>query len=155
MGFGSIAGPLAGGFLVDFLGWRSLFLFSVLAGIIIVALGVIILDPNRFAQDNQRGHGRKFHWPGSVLCGGTILILLLAITNGHRIGWASTPMIGATVLFSALLGTFSSRRNGCFWPRFMWAKEIPPALSKQLPGRKIQHRQSRLYQGWTNRLGKH
>ena len=106
MGFGSIAGPLAGGFLVDFLGWRSLFLFSVLAGIIIVALGVIILDPNRFAQDNQRGHGRKFDWPGSVLCGGTILILLLAITNGHRIGWASTPMIGATVLFSALLGTF-------------------------------------------------
>jgi Na+/melibiose symporter-like transporter len=54
-----------------------------------------------------RGSGRGgFDWLGTFLSSSALLSLLLGITNAHRSGWTSPPIVGAAVAFVVLLAGF-------------------------------------------------
>ena len=103
VGSGGVVGPVIGGLLVSYLGWRWVFFINVPLGILAFTAALIILDKRLFIQDNPQ---TKFDWLGAALSTGTLVIFLLAITNGYRVGWASLPIIGAILIFATLLTSF-------------------------------------------------
>ncbi|MCE2464749.1 MAG: MFS transporter [Dehalococcoidia bacterium] len=103
VGTGGITGPVVGGILAGTLGWRWVFLSSIPVGIIALIVAFVVLDPRLYARDAQRP---KFDWLGAALSTGTLLALLLTVTNGHRLGWDSAPIVGGALGFIALIVTF-------------------------------------------------
>ena len=106
VGTGAIAGPAMGGFLVDAFGWRSVFFATVPMVAVSIALCVAILN-SADQQRPVRGPGRgRFDWLGAFLSSSALLALLLGITNAHRSGWTSPPILAAGIGFVVLLAGF-------------------------------------------------
>ncbi len=103
VGLGAISGPAIGGLLVSVWDWRSVFFFNVPLGIMAVAASLIILDNRRMAEDHKRD---RFDWLGATLSATALVTLLLAATNGPRIGWGEPIIIASVAAFWALLGAF-------------------------------------------------
>ena len=103
VGAGAIAGPALGGILVGGLGWEWVFFFQAPASGLAIAAGLLLLEGSRFAQDGQRP---RFDWQGAALSAASLITLLLALTMGHRAGWASAPILGAMLGSVALLAAF-------------------------------------------------
>ncbi len=104
VGTGGITGPVIGGILAGTLGWRWVFLASIPAGIVALIVAYVVLDSRLYTSDSQQRP--KFDWLGAALSTGTLLAMLLTITNGNRLGWDSAPIIGGAVAFVALTATF-------------------------------------------------
>ena len=106
VGTGAVAGPAMGGLLVDAFGWRSVFFATVPMVAASIALCLAVL--NSADQPRPvRGPGRAgFDWLGAFLSSSALLSLLLGITNAHRSGWTSPPIMGAAVAFVVLLAGF-------------------------------------------------
>ena len=103
VGAGSLTGPALGGLLVSGLGWRWIFYFNILTGLLAIIAVLIVLEKRLFHQEGQRP---KFDWLGAALSTGMLLTFLLAISNGYRSGWASPPIVAALLSFVGLLGAF-------------------------------------------------
>lgn len=106
VGAGAIAGPAVGGMLVDSLGWRSVFFANVPLVAIGVALGLAVLSGRSEEQNRDVNRKGGFDWLGASLSSGALLVFLITITNAHRIGWFSPPILGAATSFVVLLLTF-------------------------------------------------
>ena len=106
VGTGSIVGPTIGGVLVSALGWRSVFFLSASVGLIGFAVCSLVLDKQQSEVQRVDGHVPKFDWAGAVLSSGALLILLLAINNGHGLGWTSPLIVFGFVGACLLLTTF-------------------------------------------------
>jgi EmrB/QacA subfamily drug resistance transporter len=92
IGTGSIGGPVVGGLLVSGLGWRSVFFATIPAGLVALLIGLTVLKratPPR--RDGQGGIG--FDWVGAVLSSAAVTAFLLSMTNAHRLGWSSPPIV--------------------------------------------------------------
>ena len=103
VGVGATAGPFLGGLLVSELGWRWLFYASVPLGLLAIGSAVWALRgwPSHAAPGEKRG---RFDWVGAAASSGTLVSLLLALSNSHRFGWGSAPilvgLVGAGGLFT-------------------------------------------------------
>ena len=116
VGTGAVAGPAMGGLLVDALGWRAVFFSVVPLVLASVILSLLILTEARRPSVNP-GQGReRFDWLGAALSSAALLALLLVITNAHRSGWDSPPIIGAAVAFVALSSGFGWWQRRCASP---------------------------------------
>jgi len=62
--FGLSSGPVIGGLLTEYLGWRSIFAFLVPFGII-----SLIMISRRIKTEWAEAHGEKFDWRGSIIYG--------------------------------------------------------------------------------------
>jgi len=81
-------GPLAGGILIDALGWRYVFF----AGIPVAALGLLLallILPGR----QEDGPPPRFDWIGFALLSIFLTSLLSGFTNAQTDGWGSEPTI--------------------------------------------------------------
>ena len=96
-GLASILGPVVGGFLVDGLSWRWVFLLNLPAGI--VATAVLLLA---WADTNPRGGGRIDYQGAMALVGG-IVSLLLALLAMERVDAWRSPSTWALMLVAAVL----------------------------------------------------
>ena len=100
VGSGNIAGPAVGGLLVAAFGWRSVFFINVPIGILtILATMYVLQQPRGTSGEADRVRG-SFDWMGAGLSGLALLVFLLVVGNGHRLGWSSPAMLlgaGATV----------------------------------------------------------
>ena len=106
VGTGAVAGPALGGVLVDAFGWRSVFFATVPMVTTSILLSLAVLT-NSDQVRSVRGPGRAgFDWLGAFLSSSALLALLLGITNAHRTGWNSPPILGAAVGFAVLLALF-------------------------------------------------
>ena len=104
IGGGSIIGPMAGGFLVSGLGWRSVFFTSVVFGLIALVAAASVI---RGVRPVGRGSfGADFDWPGASLSSAALIAFLLGMTNAHRLGWESAPIVAAFAAAFALAGAF-------------------------------------------------
>lgn len=81
-------GPTLGGYLVDFVSWRSIFYINIPIGVVVIALAAVILRADR-------GHGGKirFDFPGFFFLSIALAGLLLGFTQGEREGWTSTYIL--------------------------------------------------------------
>jgi EmrB/QacA subfamily drug resistance transporter len=93
-------GPLVGGAMTSWFGWRSVFWLNVPIGIITIVGALRVAesrDPN----------ARRPDWIGQVLSAGSMFLLILALLRGNEIGWGATATIaefsGAAVLCLAFL----------------------------------------------------
>lgn len=92
---GAFLGPVLGGFLVDVLGWRWVFLINLPLGTLafFAALGLL-------PQDRPARRGEGFDYPGALLFAGAIIMLLLGLSG------AGTPPVRWTlVLAGAIVAT--------------------------------------------------
>jgi EmrB/QacA subfamily drug resistance transporter len=102
-----ILGPILGGWLVDDVSWRWIFLINVPIGIVAIALGQIVLERDR----PQPAH--KLDWRGMALLspGLSVLIFGLAESNGSD-GFAATrswlPIVAGAAL---IIGFFAHSRR--------------------------------------------
>ena len=105
VGVGATAGPFLGGLLVSELGWRWLFYASVPLGLLAIGSAVWALRgwPSHAAPGEKRG---RFDWVGAAASSGTLVSLLLALSNAHRFGWASAPILAGLVGAGGLFAFF-------------------------------------------------
>ena len=96
VGIGLSTGPPLGGFLLDTLGWQSLFYTRIPFILLFFVMGLLILR-------NDRGEGRhvRFDFFGAILLFSFMTTFLLALNRGPRLGW-SEPLIIGFVTFAVL-----------------------------------------------------
>jgi EmrB/QacA subfamily drug resistance transporter len=97
----SIAGPAAGGFIVDNTTWRWVFLVNLPVGA--VALVVIVLTMPRRAPLTEH----PIDWLGAgLLAAGTAALLMGLVWGGKSYPWTSVHVVGAFVVAALLLVAF-------------------------------------------------
>jgi len=93
-------GPLLGGYLVDWGGWRSLYYFSVLIGLVAVLAPWFILRPSKAEKVSG------FDLAGSVWLFVSVGSILVVLNEGRNWGWTSPTIIGLLVTFGMCLIAF-------------------------------------------------
>jgi EmrB/QacA subfamily drug resistance transporter len=110
VGSGAIAGPAIGGLLVASFGWQSVFFVNVPAGILTIVITWLVLRPEREAAANGpaagSGDAGRFDWVGAGLSAMALLVFLLVVSNGHRMGWTSPAVLAGAAATAALLAGF-------------------------------------------------
>ena len=105
IGAGSIGGPAIGGLLVSTLGWRSIFFVSVPVGIVALIAALVILKGGAPAR-SRGSKALSFDWAGASLSSAALVSVLLAMTNAHRLGWSSPPIVAGFAAAIVLVGAF-------------------------------------------------
>ena len=95
---GLVLGPVLGGFLVQFLTWRSIFYINIPIGIVL-----IILSQIHIKKSENIAEGEKFDLAGTIIFGIFLAFLLLALTLGNCLGWFSIFII---MVFSIAIISF-------------------------------------------------
>ncbi|MBI5338115.1 MAG: MFS transporter [Mycolicibacterium rufum] len=99
-GVATLVGPLAGGVLVDHLGWQWIFFVNVPVGLIGLALAVRLVP----SLPTQSHH---FDLPGVVLSGVGMFLIVFALQEGQSHDWApwiwATMAIGVAVMAAFLV----------------------------------------------------
>lgn len=106
VGVGAIAGPALGGLLVSTLGWRWVFFIHLPAGFLTIAASALILGADRPGPVARGDRRPAFDWLGAIISGGVLLVFLLVVGNGDRLGWASVPVLAGAAVVLMLLAAF-------------------------------------------------
>jgi predicted MFS family arabinose efflux permease len=102
---GGVAGTdaLLAGYLVDHFGYRSIFVLTLVVGVVAVALAWKALP----ADDSGRLASGRMDWAGAALIAVTVAGIDLFLGNGGHLGWSSPFVLGcivaATVAFVAFV----------------------------------------------------
>ena len=89
---GLSAGPFAGGFLTQHLGWRSIFLVIVPVGLII-----IILVLTKLKEEWAEAKGEHFDWKGAIIYGISLALIMY--------GFSVLPeFFGCILIFLGIIG---------------------------------------------------
>jgi EmrB/QacA subfamily drug resistance transporter len=102
VGMAVAIGPLVGGALTTYIGWRWIFFVNVPIGIACVAGGVRELHESR---DEEHG---GFDLPGLVMLTGGLFALVLGLLRANDWGWSSGRVIGLFAAAALLLFTFAA-----------------------------------------------
>jgi EmrB/QacA subfamily drug resistance transporter len=101
-------GPLVGGVLTTWLGWRSIFFVNLPIGAVCLAGAIRVLHESRNEE-----HG-GFDLPGFVTLTGGLFAFVLGLLRGNDWGWSSgrevALLVAAVVLLAAFVGI--ERRQG-------------------------------------------
>jgi MFS transporter, DHA2 family, methylenomycin A resistance protein len=84
-----VAGPLAGGALVDGFGWRAIFLLNV--PLVVAAVGLTLALVPESSDPKERG----VDFAGQLLAVGLLAGLVFFLIEGGRLGWSVPPVITA------------------------------------------------------------
>jgi EmrB/QacA subfamily drug resistance transporter len=101
-GLGGTAGVVAGGLLVDQLGWEWVFFVNVPIAIIAAAAAPFVVRESRDA-----GAPRSFDVAGAVLATMGLVAVVLGVIRTDAAGWGSAEVIGLLSLGVALLAAFA------------------------------------------------
>jgi EmrB/QacA subfamily drug resistance transporter len=93
-----MTGPVLGGYLVDAVGWRPIFLLGMPVGIAAVLYGMAIL------RETPRKHDTRFDWAGFVLGGIGFSAALAALSRAPADGWFAPHLIALWLVAAGALG---------------------------------------------------
>ncbi|HAT35587.1 MAG TPA: MFS transporter [Rhodospirillaceae bacterium] len=96
-------GPVAGGYCIDEMSWRHIFLFPLPFCAVALFLGFFFLPGGWRLRRLPR-----FDWSSYILLVSTVFLLLTALSNGQRYGWGSDYIL-ILFMFAFLLGTWYVR----------------------------------------------
>jgi MFS transporter, DHA2 family, multidrug resistance protein len=97
---GSLTGIPLGGFVAEHLSWRAAFYLILPAGIVALLIACCIM------RKSPRERGVPFDWFGALTLGTAMVALLLALSNGQREGWDSSPIVALLLICALALGAF-------------------------------------------------
>jgi EmrB/QacA subfamily drug resistance transporter len=100
-GVATLVGPILGGVLVDGLGWEWIFFINVPVGLIGFVLAARLVP-------RLPTHSHRFDWPGVVLSGVGMFLLVFGIQEGHQQSWSAT-------IWSTILGGLIVLTLFVFW----------------------------------------
>jgi EmrB/QacA subfamily drug resistance transporter len=92
-------GPAVGGYLVDTLGWASVFWMHLP----VIALTLVGLSIVPESKDARR---RALDIPGAVLGTAGITVLVYGLIRAGEVGWTSSPTLAAGAIAATLLAAF-------------------------------------------------
>lgn len=99
-GLGGTVGVVAGGVLVDALGWEWVFWVNVPIGILVAPLALRLVA-------ESRGDGpRSFDVPGALTATAGVLALVYGVIRTDTGGWGDPVVLGLFAAAAAFLGTF-------------------------------------------------
>jgi EmrB/QacA subfamily drug resistance transporter len=98
---GLVAGPVLGGFLLDFLGWRAVFYTRIPLALAAIIMAWRIIEEQKVAEEHP-----KFDITGSVSLFGFLSSLLLFLTFGGKQGFATASAFLPGCLAAILLVLF-------------------------------------------------
>jgi EmrB/QacA subfamily drug resistance transporter len=98
---GVLAGPVLGGFLLDTLGWRSIFYIRIPVALIGIIMASLLL-----IEQKASGNRPSVDWWGAVTLFGGLSCLLLFINLGEQAGFASPLALVLAVAGVALIILF-------------------------------------------------
>lgn len=104
---GLLAGPMFGGLIVQYAGWRWMFFINIPVGIVLTTL----LTTKVQGYDINRGG--RLDVRGAVLMGLTVALLVLGLTFGNRLGWGSpaTMLLFAGAILVGVLFMIAETRS--------------------------------------------
>jgi EmrB/QacA subfamily drug resistance transporter len=97
---GTAVGPTLGGFLVEHMGWRSIFLVNVPVGLLVVWLTL------RYVAESKDARPRSFDIGGQLLFMVTVGSLAEAVIEGPKSGWGSPLILGLFAVAAVGLWAF-------------------------------------------------
>jgi len=96
-----ILGPILGGWLVDDVSWRWIFLINIPIGIAAIALAQIVLE----CDEPQPGH--RLDWLGMALLSPGLALLIFGLAESNGAGFAATeswlPIVAGAALVAGFL----------------------------------------------------
>jgi EmrB/QacA subfamily drug resistance transporter len=93
-------GPMVGGALTEWLGWRWIFFVNLPIGAACVLVGARVL-----AESRDEEHG-GIDWLGLVTLSGGLFALVLGLLRGNDWGWSSGREVGLFAAAAVLVGAF-------------------------------------------------
>jgi MFS family permease len=100
-----VVAVVAGGPIIEQLGWRWLFIFQAVPASIAIVVGYIILP------DTPRKRGTRFDVLGAATLAGGITTTLLAVNRGNPWGWTHPIVVGGFIFGPLLLALFVRIEN--------------------------------------------
>jgi len=92
-------GPAVGGYLVDSLGWASVFWLHIP----VIALTIVGMSVVPESRDARR---RALDLPGAVLATAGITVLVFGLIRAGEVGWLASPTLATAALAAVLLAAF-------------------------------------------------
>jgi len=89
MGLAPVLSLNLAGVLVSTAGWRSVFWFTPVLGVVVLAGAALVLEEMRGATRRER-----FDIPGALLAAAGLVGILLALSRGEAWGWTSAATLG-------------------------------------------------------------
>jgi len=125
-GSAALAGPALGAFLVNALGWRSIFFVNLPAGI----LGLFVLVWKY--HDREKPHSTNLDLPGvtmlSVACTGALLLASGVLPSGGAGAWNAALLILSAVSLWAFVRIERTAANPIMPPSLILGRAIGPAM---------------------------
>jgi EmrB/QacA subfamily drug resistance transporter len=90
-GLAWLVGPATGGLIVDYIGWRGIFLVTVPFGALACVLAWKVIAASR------GGEQRRIDVPGQVLAVIALATFAFAFIEGSHWGWSTAPVVGSLV----------------------------------------------------------
>jgi EmrB/QacA subfamily drug resistance transporter len=114
-GFG--VGPAAGGILLTFFGWASVFWVNVPLAVIAITITAVAVRPGRRSPGS-----RRLDLPGAAASAAGLFAVTFGLTESAAHPWASRPVAAPIVVGVAFLAGFAG------WERRSPHPMIPPSL---------------------------
>lgn len=101
---GATSGPIVAGPMLQFFGWRPLFIFLAVPTTLAIFFAIRVLDDERIGSRKPEA-GSKYDWPGAFLSAGALSLLIVTISNPFGFDWGSFQIVGGGVLTVVLFVT--------------------------------------------------
>src|ERR1700761_5715049 len=100
MGIAPSLGPIVGGFVTSYFGWRWAFLINLPIGLGLISLAVTSTDESRDP------HAQRLDVPGIVLFGTGLFSIVWALIEANAVGWTSSSTLLKLLIGALLLVAF-------------------------------------------------
>ena len=100
-GSGAAIGVLMGGVFTQYVSWEWIFFVNI--PIAAIALALV---PRYVRESKAEGLAKHFDAFGAVTVTGSLMLLVFALTQANRVGWASAQTIGVFAASAVLMAVF-------------------------------------------------
>ena len=100
LGIALTSGPIIGGVVTDFLGWRWAFLINLpICACLFAAIAA-------FVDESRDPEAKHLDYAGILTFSAGLFLLVWALIDGNALGWAASPIIGRLIGAAGLLALF-------------------------------------------------